>query len=89
MLLSIRPLMDMTGLSMDRLVVSPTFLWRYISIIFIHKQVHRHVYAREVYLPMEGACQDPVYNTWQILHMRKLLMAKVSKPLPCKIILLS
>jgi hypothetical protein len=20
---------------------------------------------------MEGGCQDPVYNTWQILHMRK------------------
>eukprot|EP01035_Chromulina_nebulosa_P026530 gene26530-34741_t len=34
--------------------------------------VHQHVYAKEVYLPMEGGCQDPVYNTWQILNMRKL-----------------
>ena len=21
--------------------------------------VHRHVFAREIYLPMEGGCQDP------------------------------
>ena len=33
--------------------------------------VHRHVFAREIYLPMEGGCQDPVYNTWQILSMRE------------------
>jgi len=36
--------------------------------------VHQHVYANEVYLPMEGGCQDPVYNTWQILHMRNKFM---------------
>lgn len=39
--------------------------------------VHKHVYAEEVYLPMEGGCQDPVYNTWQILHMRQLFMQLV------------
>jgi len=49
-------MMELVGLSMDRLVV------------------HKHVYAEEAYLPMEGGCQDPVYNTWQILHMRKLFM---------------
>lgn len=38
--------------------------------------VHRHVYASKVYLPMEGGCQDPVYNTWQILNMRRLFMKK-------------
>ena len=53
MLLSMKPLMDLAGLSMSRLIV------------------HKHVFAREVYLPMEGGCQDPVYNTWQILSMRK------------------
>ena len=53
MLLSMKPLMDLAGLSMNRLIV------------------HKHVFAREVYLPMEGGCQDPVYNTWQILSMRK------------------
>lgn len=36
--------------------------------------VHKHVYANEIYLPMEGGCQDPVYNTWQILTMRRLFL---------------
>ena len=56
---AIKPMMELVGLSMDRLIV------------------HKHVYAEEVYLPMEGGCQDPVYNTWQILHMRKLFMQLV------------
>ena len=33
---------------------------------------------------MEGGCQDPVYNTWQILHMRQLFLrtlpATITKP---------
>lgn len=58
-LLSMKPFMDLAGLSMDRLVV------------------HTHVYAHEAYLPMEGACQDPVFNTWQILTMRKLFLDKL------------
>lgn len=41
--------------------------------------VHRHVYASKVYLPMEGGCQDPVYNTWQILHMRRIFMLKSNR----------
>jgi len=36
--------------------------------------LHSDIYADEVYLPMEGACQDPVYNTWSILKLRKLLI---------------
>ncbi len=28
--------------------------------------IHQHVYADKIYLPMEGGCQDPVYNTWQV-----------------------
>ena len=39
--------------------------------------IHKHVYAREIYLPMEGACQDPVYNTWQLLHMRQYFLDKL------------
>lgn len=38
--------------------------------------IHQHVYAKEVYFPMEGGCQDPVYNTWQILNMRKMMFEK-------------
>lgn len=38
--------------------------------------VHKHVHADEVYLPMEGGCQDPVYQTWPILHMRKVFMRR-------------
>ena len=38
--------------------------------------VHTHVFADEIYLPMEGACQDPVFNTWQILNMRQLFLEK-------------
>lgn len=40
---------------------------------------HTHVFAREVFLPMEGGCQDPVYNTWQILQMRAYFLALVDK----------
>eukprot|EP00981_Chlorochromonas_danica_P002296 scaffold440_cov277-Ochromonas_danica.AAC.30 len=32
-----------------------------------------------VYLPMEGGCQDPVYNTWHILHMRSVVMKELAK----------
>ena len=39
--------------------------------------VHNHVRAEEAFLPMEGACQDPVFNTWQILSMRNLLMTRL------------
>lgn len=42
--------------------------------------VHQHVFAREIYLPMEGACQDPVYNTWQILHMRQQILSMLHLP---------
>lgn len=38
--------------------------------------LHKHVHADEIYLPMEGGCQDPVYQTWPILHMRKVFMRK-------------
>ena len=39
--------------------------------------IHRHVYANEIYLPMEGACQDPVYNTWQLLYMRDYIFKRL------------
>lgn len=58
-LMSMKPLMEMAGLSMDRLIV------------------HKHVFAKDVYFPMEGGCQDPVYNTWQILRMRSLFLTKL------------
>eukprot|EP00596_Hydrurales_sp_CCMP1899_P000720 CAMPEP_0119036636 /NCGR_PEP_ID=MMETSP1177-20130426/4473_1 /TAXON_ID=2985 /ORGANISM="Ochromonas sp, Strain CCMP1899" /LENGTH=540 /DNA_ID=CAMNT_0006996791 /DNA_START=146 /DNA_END=1768 /DNA_ORIENTATION=- len=56
LLMAVKPLFELAGLSMDRLVV------------------HTHVFANEIYLPMEGGCQDPVYNTWQILTMRERFM---------------
>lgn len=59
-LLSMKPIMELAGISMDRLIV------------------HKHVYAKEVYFPMEGGCQDPVYNTWQILNMRKYFFDKLN-----------
>jgi len=39
--------------------------------------VHQHVYAQEAWYPMEGGCQDPVYNTWQILRMRQVFFRKM------------
>lgn len=53
--------------------------------------IHKHVHAKEVYLPMEGGCQDPVYNTWQILHMRKVFMQRIgwgSHKLPSRPVML-
>lgn len=42
--------------------------------------VHENVYAREIFLPMEGGCQDPVYNTWQVLSMRNKIMNMLHIP---------
>ncbi len=42
--------------------------------------VHRSVFAREVFLPMEGACQDPVYNTWTVLYMRNTVLKMLKIP---------
>ena len=42
--------------------------------------VHKHVFAREIYLPMEGGCQDPVFNTWQVLMMRRLFLNRLGIP---------
>lgn len=39
--------------------------------------VHQHIHAKEVYLPMEGACQDAVFNTWHVLHMRSLALQQL------------
>jgi hypothetical protein len=55
--------------------------------------VHQHVFANEVYLPMEGGCQDPVYNTWQILTMRQFFLKAagaelVSVPVKAKPVML-
>lgn len=38
----------------------------------------QNVVAKEVYLPSEGACQDPVHNTWQILTMRHQVLNKLN-----------
>jgi hypothetical protein len=56
MLTALKPLFELAGLSMSRIIV------------------HTHVFASQVYFPMEGGCQDPVYNTWQILTMREHFM---------------
>lgn len=36
--------------------------------------VQQDVFADEVYLPRYGGCQDPVYNTWEILSMREYFL---------------
>ena len=38
----------------------------------------KNVVAKEVYLPTESACQDPVHNTWQLLTMRNLVLHKLN-----------
>jgi hypothetical protein len=40
--------------------------------------LHENIFAKEVYLPMEGACQDPVYNTWMILDMRQRTLQRLN-----------
>jgi len=49
-------------------------LMRLVNISMSRLVVHKNVYANEVYLPMEGGCQDPVYNTWHLLYMREQFM---------------
>jgi hypothetical protein len=35
----------------------------------------KDVFANEVYLPRYGGCQDPVYNTWELLAMREFFLS--------------
>lgn len=42
--------------------------------------LHKDVFADEVYLPRYGGCQDPVYNTWELLSMRKFFYDKLQLP---------
>lgn len=37
----------------------------------------KNVVAKEVFLPSEGACQDPVSSTWQVLTMRHQVLSKL------------
>lgn len=37
----------------------------------------KNVVATEVYVPSEGACQDPVHNTWQLLTMRHMVLSRL------------
>jgi hypothetical protein len=38
----------------------------------------KNVIAKEVYIPSEGACQDPVHNTWQLMTMRHMILNKLN-----------
>ena len=38
---------------------SSLYLLLVIGLSMERLVVHRHVFAREIYLPMEGGCQDP------------------------------
>jgi hypothetical protein len=42
--------------------------------------VQKDVFADEVYLPRYGGCQDPVYNTWEILTMRDYFLSALPPP---------
>ena len=64
------PTLTLAGLEHGLLSMKP--FMDLVSLPMDRLVVHTHVYAEEAYLPMEGACQDPVFNTWQILNMRKL-----------------
>jgi hypothetical protein len=39
--------------------------------------VQKNIFANEVYLPMEGGCQDPVYNSFPILEMRNGFLTSI------------
>eukprot|EP00605_Chrysophyceae_sp_TOSAG23-4_P001612 GSChrysophyteH1.ASY1.ANO1.1772.1 assembled CDS len=49
----------------------------YVGLDATRLVVHKHVYAKTAWLPMEGGCQDPIYNTWYILYMRKFFFNKI------------
>lgn len=36
--------------------------------------VNGTMYAKEVYMPREGGCQEPTYNAWELLHQREYLL---------------
>lgn len=41
--------------------------------------VQQHVHSKVAYLPMEGACQDPVFNTWHVLFMRDVVLRHLAQ----------
>ena len=62
------------GLAFGLLTLQP--LLASVGIAMDRVIYHTHVFADEIYLPMEGGCQDPVYNTWHLLHMRNHYLSK-------------
>lgn len=58
---------------------------RYMQLVGLNvssRLVHGEVFASHVLLPREGGCQDPVYNSWEILHMREYMLEKFGSELP-------
>ena len=44
--------------------VLPFFYFQWLGMY--DRLINGTVYAKEVYLPREGGCQDPGYNAWEV-----------------------
>lgn len=69
---------DLTDFGLRHMMLSIQSVVELVGLSIDRFIVHKNVFAKEVYLPQEGGCQDPIYNTWQILHMRKILLKKLN-----------
>lgn len=41
--------------------------------------VNGTVFAKQAYMPREGACQEPGYNMWELFNLREVLLARAAK----------
>lgn len=80
----ITPIMEMAGklfiyLSKLFLKLLIKLLIKLLGISMDRFVIHKDVFADEIYLPKYGGCQDPVYNTWELLSMRRFFFMKIKE----------
>lgn len=59
--------------------VLPHGIFRWLGLH--DRLVNGTVFAKEIYMPREGACQEPGYNMWELFNMREVFINKATKEL--------
>ena len=57
--------------------VLPHGVFRWLGLA--DRLINGTVWAKEAYMPREGACQEPGYNMWELFNMREVFLAKAAK----------
>jgi hypothetical protein len=59
--------------------VLPHTIFRWLGLY--DRLVNGTVFAKHVYMPRDGACQEPGYNMWELFNLREVFLARAAKEL--------